>query len=256
MMLRLMPWDSGPVLERRKDVTLKVPLFVLGAPNVPGCEVKLEIYSSRTDIREWKVAFGQGRSLKTSRRSTFEAGAGEIKRIFVPVPAIAIRRYVLLEENSSINIEPLKGKAFQTVEPIGRTPAGWRSSRDSNEPAPGAVTLISPESDIGVRVRKIKIMRSSRRSRQPGLDFPLGPVQKDFYLKGDSERRRSTYEESVEGTRHFKLTAGATIFGTTVNTDAFVQLVRGISLKCTLAGGHDYHLHEMKKEPGIGWTLD
>src|SRR5215471_14949393 len=76
------PTAVRSILERRVHVTLKAPLFVFGAPNVPGCEVTLETHSTQTGIGEWKVAFwaggGQRGIIQTSLRSTFMAGTGEI----------------------------------------------------------------------------------------------------------------------------------------------------------------------------------
>ena len=148
------------VLQRRVHVTLKAPLYVFGAPNVPGCEVTLETHSTQTGTGEWKVVFwaggGQRRTIQTSLRSTFVAGTGEIKQIFLPVPAIATRRYLLTVPRVSAImprapiisklplIQPLTSD-FQRIEPIVRTPAARGASWDPDVSAPGAQTLISAE---------------------------------------------------------------------------------------------------------------
>ena len=84
--------EAPVTVERRVNTTLKTPLFEFSTPEVPGCEVSLQTYTSNSGVAQWEIAFGIGGgaagTILTSLRATFMAGAGEHKRVFLPVQAI------------------------------------------------------------------------------------------------------------------------------------------------------------------------
>ena len=240
-------------VERRVNTTLKTPLFEFSTPEVPGCEVSLQTYTSNSGVAQWEIAFGVGGgaagTILTSLRATFTAGAGEHKRVFLPVQAIATRRFIYMRRYDSHrrlsflrpSMQPLSD-GFDEIEMLP----------NRGMPVPGIES---------VRPSKVQSVKSSKkkggqgRLRTRARVYPRTTLQ-IYRLAGDRTKRLAHYEHSIERSRAFHVTAGGGALGIHVTAGFSVTLVTGLVLKFVLAPGHDYYLYSNRRQPGISWQVD
>jgi hypothetical protein len=255
-------------LERKARVILKAPLFVFGAPAVTGCEVALQTYATQGLAGQWRVVLGAGggpsKSIQASLRATFTATAGEKKRVFLPVQAVAVRRYVCTPYSLTWLGQRLR---WYSLEPVNAgnaevqfltTPSMQPGLGDQTGPVPGVETVVARQlSPAALHAAVIHGTRTPAPRLRTLYGLGPGPLITTFPLKGDaSTGHSSAYELTFEATDEIAVQAGGTFLGSTVSTNASVRLIRGLSLKFVLVGGHDYHLRRSKSPPGIEWTLD
>jgi hypothetical protein len=115
---------NGPrPADRTIRVNLELPLFDFSAPNVRGASVDVTIFTRTALSVGWQVALGAGGghtgTFTLKEMAQFTANPGEVVRIFVPIPAIATRRYyVSLGVSGRYEFQPLSETGFDAISPI------------------------------------------------------------------------------------------------------------------------------------------
>jgi hypothetical protein len=244
--------EAPITVERRVNATLRTPLFEFSAPEVPGCEVSLQTYTAHSAMAQWEVALGIGGgtadTMLTSLRATFIAGAGEHKRVFLPVQAIAIRRYIYRQRYHSPrrlsflhpSMQPVSD-GFDEIEVLSNL----------GMPVPGVES---------VRLSKVQAVKPSKkkggkgRLRTRARVYPLTALQV-YRLAGDRTKRLAHYEHGIERSRTFHVTAGGSALGIHLSAGFSVTLVTGLVLKFVLTPGHDYYQYSNRSRPGILWRV-
>lgn len=215
------------IVARRREVTLRIPLFDFSVPDVDGCSVAIQTSAGQASTGTWRVSIGVGSGgiaskLLVSFKATFTAGRGESKQLFLPIPAVAINKYMT---------EP--------VRPRPDTPAGLIPIPFSGQ---GEVSLLPAAHDAVPAVRSIPV------SRPDG-----GRTVTTYFLGEDASQGLSEYEYTQEATREYSVGAGGKIHDVGVDASASVALTKRLMLRIVLAGGRDYHLKALPDRPGLYW---
>lgn len=184
--------------------TVDIPLFDFGAPNVPGCLTTLQTSTNVNKNASWKIVFTgasikEGKSVSVSFKSTFNAQAGEYKRVFTQIPVLESSRYEYTGDDTSLelidtNAEPdysrLKREPAPAVKEIATPGIGsviqnfllakdrpgelseyeyiYEGSSDLSVTASGGLHTANAAGAVGVTVTKslsIKIVLAGGRAR-------------------------------------------------------------------------------------------
>jgi hypothetical protein len=215
------------MVARRRRITLRIPLFDFSVPDVDGCSVAIQTSTSQASTGTWRVSIGIGSGgvtskLSVSLKATFTAARGESKQLFLPVPAVAINKYVT-----------------QQVRPRPDTPAGL-------VPFP-----LSGQADVSLlpaAQEPVPAVRSIPASRPDG-----GRTVATYFLGEDASQGLSEYEYTQEATREYSVGAVGKIHDVGVDASASVALTKRLMLRIVLAGGLDYHLKALPDRPGLYW---
>jgi hypothetical protein len=225
------------VVERRVKTRIELPVFDFDVPGVAGTAVSVQLINARAVAGRQSFSAGLGVALgkaySVSVYQTFTAEAGEAKRVFKRVPAVAQRRY---EVGSSFQVHPVP----LTSEDIRITDGESESSLDS----------------------RLLRRRPPRYVHVPFQNHPIDmnnhyPEPSSFlknFDRRDSGVFKGGWHEEVSG--QYTLTAGGSAFGLDVSTSLSATFTVGFNLELTLPNGHHYQLRRLEDRPGITWHVD
>ena len=215
---RLRDWLAGhhTQVDDSQLTEVKVPLFLLTAPAIPGCSVELE--TSHTDANSvgWSLKlFGTGLEggfkTATTMTSTFTAQPGETRQAFVPVTVEACRVTVTDDDGRILG----HGYATHVHKPTGMNPAA--------RPVPASTGQ------------------------------PDGSTPQVFPLEDTEPGRASTYVMDQVSTAEHTISLGFTAFGQDQKITATVGLQHEVKLTCILVGGYRYFARNVDAQPGVVW---
>ncbi len=222
-----------PILEREFATTVQVPLFDFSAPPFDGCSMSVQTSTSQSTSGTWKVSLGANASttkkVLISFKATFIAGPGESKRVFVPMPAGAIRQYYTPPSWR-------EGDSFPSSASFD--PAGLKPVSDSFD----KVSLQPAKAELAPAVRSI-----------PATVPEGGRVLGRYLLGQDTTRGLAEYEYTQETTTENSVGASGELHGVTLSASVGVALTKRLTLKILLAAGRDYRLKAMPGQPGVYW---
>jgi hypothetical protein len=224
---------------------VRITLFELAAPAVPGCRVTIEGSILRWKPAQWSIAqeydmyrrypFERRRStvLQTTKPVALSADSGERKRVFFDVPAWIYRVFRVHESTVSL---------FSTYLHLQRN----RLNFDSALPH-----------DIRFPVPEIPGIELIERGRPGSLVSPRSRLLKTFRLLGDRTRPVATYSFKYKHSQevHPALRVGSKWLHIEGQEHESIQLSTGIKLTFTLVGGHDYQLYATEDGFGIAWVV-
>jgi hypothetical protein len=217
---------NGPrPVDRTIRVNLELPLFDFSAPNVRGASVDVTIFTRTALSVGWQVALGAGGghtgTFTLKEMAQFTANPGEAVRIFVPIPAIATRRYyVSLGVSGRYEFQPLSETGFDAISPIKEAGSGIPAHRE-----------LSPSEAFDDQTVKLR----------------------EYSLNHASPRTPAVYAIERETNWQYSVRAGGTALGIEVGVLTSVSLADSLAIKMTLPGGHAYRLDN---RPGIRWITD
>jgi hypothetical protein len=217
---RLSDWFAARRFEihARTTIEVRIPLFVIAAPDVAGCYSALRPVGTPPTALSGRVTVngtggGSGATGHVTAGGRVDVEPGEIKAVFVPV-------------NLTV--------ADVTVHDDGRQVGAGIQVKVSTAPSvvePGILRLRPDEAPpIGVFAHSYEHGCST-----PGCVFTHEHVA--------APAQPETKELSI----------GFTVFGAEASVTAGVSLTRPVVLDFELAGGHDYDLHELVQGFGIAW---
>ncbi|MER7151399.1 hypothetical protein [Streptomyces lydicus] len=198
------------------DVDVHVPLFVLSAPQVPGCAASFKAEGKATQRLAWKVSvLGAGLEgsgvLEASVSSSFSATCGETKVVFLPI-SVPVEKVTITERGH----------------PIGE---GHR-----------------------VNAKGLKVTGSPGLLLLPaGTTPPVGDVAQRYTLAGDTSGALATYEHMLFSMFGRSLNVGVQAFGSDVGIHTAVEMSTLVTLTYELRGGFDYELHFLEEGEGRVW---
>jgi hypothetical protein len=199
---------------------VRVTLFEMGAPAVPGCQVTMETSASRRSSAQWAIeykGFGTRRrtEIRTTLRAAFSVDEGQRKRVFGYVPAAITRVFEL----RSGRLRPLD------LIDIARPP-----KQAATMGAPGVETIHGSE--------------------------PLPAQELGHYpLAGDTSGDISTYTHEFERAQDVSASLGGVLKGVSLRATAAVGVTASLKLTMKLTGGRDYRLHSSAEGLGIVWSV-
>jgi hypothetical protein len=216
------------VVARRREITLRIPLFDFSVPDLEGCSVTVQTSTSQASTGTWRVSLGVGSSGVTGKlfiscKATFTAGRGESKQLFLAVPAIAIRKFMT-----------------EQVRPRPDTPAGLIPFSFAG--------LVDEVSLLPTAREAVPAVRSIADSQPSG-----GRTVAEYPLAENVGQGLAEYEYVQEATGEFTVGAGGTIHDVGVEASATVALTKRLMLRIVLTGGRDYYLKELPDRPGLYW---
>ena len=219
-MARLAELDGITVYHMYVD-SVRITLFELAAPAVPGCRVTLERTVSRRASAQWSIGLQSATArrrteVRTTMRAAFSVEPGERKRVFVDVPAEFARVFEVKDS---------------TLRPTDLVVVAAPRKRAATIPIPG--------------VELIKGEHAAQGSTW------LAP----FPLSGDPTGAVSTYSYEYEHLREVTPALRASVSGVGVGAGASVGVTAGLKLTVALVGGYDYQLHDNEDGLGITWTV-
>jgi len=203
-------------VDAREDVELPIPLFVLAAPDRPGCSATVETRQDGTRALQWSVKiFGTGlggnATLAAGSSSTFSAASGEIKVVFLPV-SLPVENVTVFEDGDVIA-------------------CGRRVDASKLERSGELGLLLLPK----------------------GASPPIGPVAQRFPLSGDTTEAVATFQYTYERSGGGELSVGAKAFGAELKLEAKVDLSESVTVTYELVAGVDYELHRLAEGDGLVW---
>jgi hypothetical protein len=218
----LVELDGSTIYHSYLD-SVRIALFELAAPAVPGCRVTLERSISRRASAQWSIGFkGASASGRTGVRTTlgaaFSVDAGQRKHIFVDVP-VEISRVFEIKES--------------ILRPTDLVFVSGSSERPSTILVPGA-----------------ELIPGSEPQRRRGSRL-LPP----FPLAGDSTRAVTPFNLEREYSGEVILGLGASVKGVDVGATASVGVTAVLKLTFALVAGHDYELYATEDGLGITWIV-
>ncbi|MGW5187848.1 hypothetical protein ACWEOO_01235 [Kribbella sp. NPDC004138] len=203
------------------DVTeheVRVPLFVLAAPEPAGCSATFSQDVMAGRALAWNVTlFGSGLGGSSSFRVTstwkFQASAGDSKQVFLPVTVtVATVRVMVGERVVTTTRQVVASDATPAKQP--------------------GLTLL-----------------------RPGVQEPAGEVICEYPLAGDTTGAIATYGATYARTSSGRVELGAEAFGVGATLSADVSFDQAIALDLELRGGHDYSLHRLRSGQGMAWSV-
>lgn len=218
---RLRRWFAGQrvVVDRRDPTQVNLPLFLLAAPDVPGCVSTYEATDDRTRKLGWNVTiFGTGMSgaatVTSSVSSTLSADAGQALLIFLPV-TVAVEQ---------IRVVAKDGKTLGSGRRVDVSGAGQEHS------APGGLTLDAA-----------------------ALPAPGSRIE-TFPLAGYAAAKTAEYSRAYSQERSTKFTVGVKAAGVEASVAGEVSMGAKVTLTYQLTGGRDYHLCTPADGSGRVWA--
>lgn len=230
------------VVERRVETHIELPVFDFDVPGVPGAEVSVQLIKARAvaSKQSFSAGFGGelGKAFSVSIHATFTAEAGEAKRVYKSVPAVACRRY---EVGSSFQVHPVP-LASEDMRITGAESESSLGSRLLRRQPPRYVHV--PFQNSPIDVSNPDLLPEPSSSIEP---FDLRHYPPTGIFKGG-------YRE--EASRRYAVTAGGTVLGLDISTNLSVTFTGTVNLEATLPHGHHYDLRRLQRRPGITWRLD
>jgi len=214
---RLRDWFTGKTVRVEDTATtdVRISLFVLSAPSVPGCTATFAREQTAEGQLSWDVTiFGTGlsgsSSLEVSTSATFTAASGEAKVVFLP---------------GSLTVE--KVTVLQHGQEIGR---GYRiNAAEFKHNQPGLRLL--PASTV--------LPAGELVSTYPLADDPTGALAK------------YTYSDKITSTMQLQL--GIKVFGADLTLKAQATRSTSVAVTYGLKGGFDYELRQFAEGDGLVW---
>lgn len=228
------------VVERRVETRIELPVFDFDVPGVAGTAVSVQLINARAVAGKQSFSAGLGGALgkaySVSVYQTFTAEAGEAKRVFKRVPAVAYRRY---EVGSSFQVHPVP----LTSEDVRITGGESESSLDSRP----------------LRQRPPKYVHVPFQNHPIDINYHF--PEPSSFLKDFDHRDYSPTGVFKGGWREeishqYTLTAGGSAFGLDVSTNLSATFTVAFNLELTLPNGHHYQLRRLERRPGITWHVD
>jgi hypothetical protein len=203
-------------VEEVTECEIRLPLFLLAAPEPKGCATSFKTASMEARSLAWGIrilgtGLGGDAFVKVTSSYKFAAGAGERKLVFLPMK-VTLARVAILEGDWIV------GQTNQVV-----------ASECVPGTNPGLLLL------------------------DAGAELSTGSPISTYPLAGDTIGGISTYEEKYESNTATKVTAGLTAFKTEVSFEAEVSLTREVVLSIELSGGFDYSMLRPADAEGIAW---
>jgi len=219
---RLLDWIRSRTFEvvDGSDVEVEIPLFLLSAPSVNGCDVSYSVEDTTNEKAELSLTFfGNGivadTTVECKATSTFSAAQGEVREVFVPMK-IRPRQVTML------------GK--------GRTVVGTGLFA---EPVQGK-DLVRP----GIRK-----LASSPYPADTTKGSELYPLSQDV------AGANATYETYYTAGASYEASLGFRAFNNDHTVKLGLGVERSIKLESTLRGGHDYRMSHTAQIPGVVWEV-
>lgn len=230
------------VVERRVETRIELPVFDFDVPAVPGTEVSVQLIKAYAVASKQSFSAGlggeSGKAVSVSIHATFTAEAGEAKRVYKSVPAVARRRY---EVGSSFQVHPVP-LASEDVRITGDESESSLGSRLLRRRPPNYVHV--PFQNRPIDISNPNLLPEPSSSIEP---FDLRHYPPTGVYKGG-------YREEVS--RRYAVTAGGTALGLDISTNLSVTFTGTVNLEATLPHGHHYDLRRLERRPGITWHLD
>jgi len=218
---RLSDWFADRQFEVHATTTLevRVPLFVVAAPDVDGCRTTLAPAGRRpcalsAEVVVYGAGGGAGAIGHVTTTSGVSVAHGERTVVFVPVTV--------------------------TVADVTVYDAGRQIGRGIQVGAGAAPRAITP---------------GALRYRPGARPAATGALTDTYFLRTEAPGSVQTYER-VEQHPHVEtrdLRLGLAAFGVDATIGATVSLTAPVVLDLDLAGGHDYELHEPEQGYGLAW---
>jgi hypothetical protein len=219
---RLLDWIRSRTFEvvDGSDVEVEIPLFLLSAPTVNGCDMAYSVEDTTNQKAELSLTFfGNGivadTTVECKATSTFSAAPGEIREVFVPMK-IRPRRVTVLGKGGAVVgtglfAEPVQGK-----------------------------DIVRP----GVRR-----LTSSPYTADASKGSELYPLSKDI------AGAKATYETFCTAGASYEVSLGFKAFNNDHTARLGLGVQRSIKLESTLRGGHDYRMSHTAQIPGVVWEV-
>lgn len=212
------------IAQYSEDVEVEAALFDFYAPNIAGCQVTVESSSKSTKEATWTLSAGGssasgGLSVSMSRSSSFVAGPGERKRLFVMVAAQRLYRFHIYH----------------------------------------GIPDASPRRDVVVRPSRAGRATSALAVRSLDADQPcssLGNRLERYPLARDQSAQIARYQYNYEQANSGAVQVGISYKGVTSNTELRGRLENGLTLKMDLRSGRNYVLHSVPGGKGIAWAVE
>lgn len=203
---------------------LRLPLFVLAAPPVPGSSVTYTQSVTAERSYGWAItALGSGtgndRTVTAAASSSFAAADGDRQLIFLPavieVADVEVRR---------------RGQV------IGRGPR---------------TQLISPAAgDIAHQA-----CRPLGADELLGEPDPFAPSEQPFDLTDARPTDRPTIEESWKASSEMGISLGVTAFKLDLKCSVKIRRVREVKIGFVLPGGTTYRVTRLRNPEGLAWEI-
>lgn len=218
---RLRDWFAGRrlVVDDRRLVDVRLPLFVLAAYPTPGCSATYETTEDTGGQRGWNIEIGGtgmsgGATVTSSVTSALTAGAGQAILVFLPV-TVAVEQFRVVARD---------GATLGSGRRIDASPARELS------PVPGGL-LLAPE-DVPAPGRRVHT-------------YPLA----GYPAASPARYGREYREERVSNLRIGVAAAGAGLALT-----GAVSMRAAVTISYVLMGGRDYPLHDLPDAHGLVWA--
>jgi hypothetical protein len=214
-------WDAlkgiSVRVEETERTTVWVPLFVLSAPDVPGCSVGFEASKMSGRALGWNITLigglSGGKVVRTTSTWKVTAEAGEIKQIKVPID-LTIERCAVLRRRR----------------------------------ATGRVIYQARAEDAALDAAVPSLIEGKER-------LLMGELKRRYRLSGDPTGAITHYVDTYERAGSRKTALELKVFGAQVSFEAEVQQDENVVLTFELRGGHDYALHYLSNGNGYLWVL-
>jgi hypothetical protein len=236
------PLTPPLIVERRVETIVELPVFDFDVPDVPGAAVSIQLIRAQAvaSNQNFSAGFGgeSGETYSVSIEATFTAEAGEAKRIFKSVPAVANRRY---DVGPSSDAHPIRMTSEDACITGGEgiSSLGFRLLR--RQP-PTYVHVPFQNSKIDISNPNLFPESSSSIMSFELKDHPATGVTKGKYRE--------------ELSRRYVVRAGGTALGLDVSANLSMTFTGTLVLELVLPNGHDYQLRRLESRPGITWQVD
>ena len=230
------------VVERRVETSVELPVFDFDVPDVPGAAVSVQLIRAQAVASNQNFSAGlggeSGETYSVSVEATFTAEAGEAKRIFQSVPAVAHRRY---DVGPSSDAHPIRMTSEDARITSGESISslGFRLLRRQ------------PPTYVHVPFQNSKIDVSNHNL----FPEPSSSIA-SFELKHHPATGVTTGSYREELSRRYALSAGGTALGLDVSANLSMTFTGTLVLESMLPNGHDYQLRRLERRPGITWHVD
>ncbi|WP_158761685.1 hypothetical protein [Streptomyces sp. NRRL S-146] len=215
---RLEAWFRGRTVRvnSSRDVDVRIPLFVLSAPDAAECKASFERSDARGRALGWNVSvFGSGMAgaanLRTTASWKFSANRAERKLVFMSV-RLTVLNVTIFE----------RGRALERRQHIDIS-----NLRCQN--APGLILLA------------------------PDVDIPCGELLNRYPLAGDTSGAIAEYEYRYEQSSNNSLEIGVSVPSSNVKAQVQISVDGTMTLRHELRGGFNYSLHRLAEGHGILW---
>ena len=206
-------------VERTVELTQRIPMFVLSAPDVKGCTATFSTSEQVTRNLECKLAvYGSGLSVGSkgscSAKCEFSAENGEAKLVFTQAE-ITVGEVSVIEGGRKVG----QGRQITAIEYLPKC-----------EPAVALIPV--------------------------GGGPTAGALVNTYPLSDDTSGGIAAYGYEYTQARTVGFGLGLKAFGADISLTVDVTLERAVGLTYKLKGGHEYQLHQLSEGQGIVWKVE